>query len=341
MPRIRSKGKNVAYILPTGGQVAFRNHIAEVSDPATIRQILQGGDYALELEITRPIAEAKSILIIRGSGLGDVLLMTPILRHIKTIVNPTAELSYMAGQYKGLLDGNPYIDNVFDLSELPMDMVTRFDYQAKTTMCEFERDSNVLHRVDVFARTVEGLEIPLLDKHLDYYVKERERAWAEKVLPRTGQKTALMVLSATASNRMFMAEKLKAIANGLIVLGWKVILADNLSKGWEADGVLNLCRKTGIREVAALVDRCDVLISPDTGTYHIGAALDKPIVVYFGAIDYRLRLTHEKNIVLVAESADCYPCHRYDCHSPKCLRDIPAERVVAATEEAWGRWCKT
>ncbi|HLV81233.1 MAG TPA: glycosyltransferase family 9 protein [Chthonomonadaceae bacterium] len=48
---------------------------------------------------------------------------------------------------------------------------------------------------------------------------------------------------------------------------------------------LNLAGQTGLKELAALLERCAVQISGDTGSAHIAAALGRPVVALFGPTD--------------------------------------------------------
>lgn len=55
------------------------------------------------------------ILILRFSSIGDIVLTTPVIRTLKQQI-PNAEIHYCTKkQYRGLLDSNPYVDQVHAL----------------------------------------------------------------------------------------------------------------------------------------------------------------------------------------------------------------------------------
>ena len=49
--------------------------------------------------------------------------------------------------------------------------------------------------------------------------------------------------------------------------------------------VLNLAGVFNLREAAALIDRLDILITPDTGPLHVAAAMKTPIIALYGVAD--------------------------------------------------------
>ena len=46
--------------------------------------------------------------------------------------------------------------------------------------------------------------------------------------------------------------------------------------------VYNKLGKTTLREMAALLQACDVVVSCDTGALHMAIALNRPVVALFG-----------------------------------------------------------
>ena len=161
-------------LLLQGHEIYFRNYTAEVPDNLG-KIILQKGDYMVFLNTYRPLNQAQNILLIRESGLGDALMVTPIARLIKQEVNPGANIHVMAGEFCCLWQGNPYIVGAYNSDTLPGDATNRFDYLAKFNSVEFENDSNFVHRIDVFGARIPGLPLPIKNKHMDYYVTQKKR----------------------------------------------------------------------------------------------------------------------------------------------------------------------
>jgi heptosyltransferase-2 len=83
---------------------------------------------------------------------------------------------------------------------------------------------------------------------------------------------------------------------------------------------------------AALVQRCNALVTGDTMAMHVAIAADVPCVVLFGP-------TCEQEIDLygrgekVRTSLPCAPCYSRHCdRSPNCMDDVSVERVLAAVQ---------
>lgn len=99
--------------------------------------------------------------------------------------------------------------------------------------------------------------------------------------------------------------------------------------------VLNLAGRLSLKELCALISRCDLYISNDTGPLHFAAALDVPLVGIFGPgylIRFDPRYISDKAVV-VQGHAPCAPCDRLVCASRECLLRIPAARVIEAAQK--------
>jgi heptosyltransferase-2 len=96
--------------------------------------------------------------------------------------------------------------------------------------------------------------------------------------------------------------------------------------------IIDLCGKLNVKETAALMMRCRVFISNDTGPMHIAAALNVPLVAIFGPGDitrYDPRKISDRVTVLY-KKAPCAPCVRHRCNDMKCLKSVSPEEVAEA-----------
>ena len=100
--------------------------------------------------------------------------------------------------------------------------------------------------------------------------------------------------------------------------------------------VVNLCGKTSLVELGSLLQEMDLAITVDSGPMHMAAAAGRPVLAVFGATDPKRTGPYgEKHRVVVMEGLKCRPCFSDWCarHDLACLRDLPAERVVAQAME--------
>jgi heptosyltransferase-2 len=89
-----------------------------------------------------------------------------------------------------------------------------------------------------------------------------------------------------------------------------------------------------------LVQRCNLLITNDTGPRHYAVAFDVPVVVIMGPTDPRYTNTCLDRTRIVRKELDCSPCHRKVCpRQHECMRQIRPAQVLDAAEQVLGR-CK-
>jgi heptosyltransferase-2 len=88
---------------------------------------------------------------------------------------------------------------------------------------------------------------------------------------------------------------------------------------------------TTIRELMAVVKRCRLLITNDTGPMHIAAACGVPVVAVFGPTDWRTTAPYGQERSIVREAVDCAPCLLRECPiDHRCMTRISVDRVYEA-----------
>ncbi len=93
-----------------------------------------------------------------------------------------------------------------------------------------------------------------------------------------------------------------------------------------------------LKELAALLLRCRLLITNDTGTMHLAAAQSVPLVAIFGPgylKRYDPRVLSAQSRVVFTETP-CAPCDRTVCADARCLGGISVEQVLNETLRALG-----
>jgi heptosyltransferase II len=114
-------------------------------------------------------------------------------------------------------------------------------------------------------------------------------------------------------------------------------LAAQLSQAAADIKSVNLCGKLNLKQLLALIKRCDLFISNDTGPMHIAAALKTPQVAIFGPGDiirFDPRNISQKAVVVYKKPLDCLlPCNKVKCSSIACLKAVSVEDVVVAVLE--------
>jgi heptosyltransferase-2 len=96
--------------------------------------------------------------------------------------------------------------------------------------------------------------------------------------------------------------------------------------------VADLCGRLTLKELGALISRCHLYISNDTGPMHMAASLKVPLVAIFGPgkmAYFDPRYISEKAVVLF-KGAECAPCEKVACDDLKCLKAVMPDEVVRA-----------
>lgn len=93
--------------------------------------------------------------------------------------------------------------------------------------------------------------------------------------------------------------------------------------------------KTDIPQLAALIKRCGVFITPDSAPLHIAAAMQVPTIALFGPTDSRRHIPPAARLSVIEKKPACAPCYSSKCRMPThmCMNEITPEEVLAKVEE--------
>ncbi|MDD5687080.1 MAG: lipopolysaccharide heptosyltransferase II [Elusimicrobia bacterium] len=101
---------------------------------------------------------------------------------------------------------------------------------------------------------------------------------------------------------------------------------------------INLAGKTTIKQLAALIKKCKIFITNDSGPMHIAAAFNVPTVAVFGPTVKELGFfPYSKKAVVIEKDIPCRPCGR---HGPnkcpqgdfKCMNEVSVDDVFKAVK---------
>ncbi len=99
-------------------------------------------------------------------------------------------------------------------------------------------------------------------------------------------------------------------------------------------GAVNVCGMTGLGEALALIKRCQLFVSNDSGLMHVAAALRVPTVAIFGSTDPLATGPRGKNARIVKQNMECSPCLKPECPvGYKCLLSIQTDDVWREIED--------
>ncbi len=94
---------------------------------------------------------------------------------------------------------------------------------------------------------------------------------------------------------------------------------------------VDLTGKTGLLQLAALLEKCRLLVTNDTGTMHVAAAVGIPVVAIFGSTDPVTTGPFGEGHVIVKKDVPCSPCLKRICPTDhRCMTAITVDDVEAA-----------
>lgn len=212
--------------------------------------------------------------------------------------------------------------------------------------------------LDYYAALVGLLGAVCRDRRLALPVAAADAAAAERLLAEAGllpkrTRKPLVMLNPGSSfgpSKMWDPRRFAALADllvqrrgaGIIINAAPAerLVAAEAAEAMRHPATLNLARHANsIGLVKALLRRCDLLVTNDTGARHLAAAMGTGVVTLFGSTDpewSRIDYTRER---IVRVEVECSPCQKKLCQQPagpfyhQCMERISPEVVLAAAEE--------
>jgi heptosyltransferase II len=147
--------------------------------------------------------------------------------------------------------------------------------------------------------------------------------------------------AAFGSAKRWYPERFAEVA-GRLAAAWnaKTVIFGGPGETDIADGIerhlsgrcCNLAGTTNLRELMALIQRCNFLVTNDSGPMHIAAALGVPLVAIFGSTDHATTSPYTDRAVIVRKDVDCAPCKLRECPTDhRCMTAVTANDVVQAS----------
>jgi len=261
-------------------------------------------------------------LIIRFSSIGDIILTTPVVRHLRKQVE-NAEIHYLTkGSYASLLEANPYIDKVHSydgnmkscisiLKEEQFDYVIDLHHNTRSARIKYElkriaftvdklnwkkwlyvtfkrdRMPNI-HMVDRNLDTIQSYIEYRDELGLDYFIPEKEKISSASLPESFRQAYVGFSIGAQHETKKLPLESLvklcRKLKHPIIILGGPgdKTTGEAIVSALPGKKILNACGQYNIHQSASLVRQAKVLITHDTGLMHIGAAFQLKIISIWG-----------------------------------------------------------
>lgn len=294
-------------------------------------------------------------LLIRFSSLGDVSLITPVIKNIK-LNDPHAIIDILTKKrYTPLFENNPDVnmvlnsfsrkfqyDYLIDLHNNLRSNIYKYLFPAKNRLvynnASYARRIylHTKHKTDILKKNVierylEPLEMigyktELLKPRI--YVSDQERENVRKLIP---DSESYIVISPGAKweTKEWIIENYANLAVRIIrelkyyvvLVGTEndIALSEQIYKGVGLlkSHMLDLTGKTSIRKLISVIDKAKLLVTTDSGPMHIGWSLGKKIITLFGPTVKEFGFQpFSENVIIIEKDMQCRPCSLHG--SKKC-----------------------
>ncbi|OGI17793.1 MAG: hypothetical protein A2255_04570 [Candidatus Melainabacteria bacterium RIFOXYA2_FULL_32_9] len=316
----------------------------------------------------------KKVLIFRFGAIGDVVHSTALYRSLKKY-DQNLSIHYLTGKVPSLLlENDTYLDKIWitegksykDLAKLAkelkkekFDLCINLQPSIRTRIFSFLVGSKLIltynktfkiHAVKNFWITAKPLfRDILLDKEINIFIPEETKEKISKILNTEKKIIGFNMGSNSArQGRKWPIEHWKELAKRIIdKYDCEIVLTGSLEDREISETLLDIspkiksfCGKLNILENAALLSRCNILISGDTGPLHIATAVKTPVIGLYGSMPVlRTGPYGESNSVLFSDR-NCIPCNRRKCKLTKkqelytpCMEDITPDKVFNIIEK--------
>ena len=204
-----------------------------------------------------------------------------------------------------------------------------------------------IHEIDYYLAILQGAFLEPDGRGLTLILTDQERSRAEDILSNcdiTGEEILVGVNPGSTYGlaKRWPPERYAALCDK-IQNTWAARIVIFGGSGEEATGrqisalmkhrCVNLCGKTTLREAVALIEKCQLFVTNDSGLMHVASALDVPLVAIFGSTNPTTTGPIGLRNRIIRVPVPCSPCLKTECpEDHRCMKEITVDTVYAAAD---------
>ncbi|MEW6127385.1 MAG: lipopolysaccharide heptosyltransferase II [Acidobacteriota bacterium] len=185
------------------------------------------------------------------------------------------------------------------------------------------------------------------------YLTEADRRFAQTFLQANGNRNLILGIqpgtSPTMRWKQWSLEKYRELIERLVkeqpdaqivLFGApnEAAMIQELAEGINGNIVI-AAGKTTVKQVAALIERCNLLVCNDSGLMHVAVAVQTPVVAIYGPTDFNRTAPLGSEHSIIRHKMSCSPCFKLSgdatvkaCPHHDCLNSIAADEVYYQVE---------
>ncbi len=215
-----------------------------------------------------------------------------------------------------------------------------FFYNLKVS---FDKDS---HEVESNINLAQKLGIEVKDKSSYIFRSMEDKNFARKIFAQHNLEGKLVIGMHPGSGihqaefRRWPKERFALVADWLvnnystsvIIFGGpeEISLANDINELMKSNPLI-MTGKTTLNEAAALIEKCSLFISNDSGLLHAACAVNTPAIGIYGPTNYKRTGPYSDSAIIARKELECSPCYKrgeIECKRLDCFKLITVEDVL-------------
>jgi heptosyltransferase-1 len=197
--------------------------------------------------------------------------------------------------------------------------------------CSWEMD----HAVERYLKIATALGCPDGPVQTTLVVGDEDRRYIQSLLP-PGLRYAVLMPGTLWETKRLPAERFAELVRPLKEkFGLATVLAGSPADSQFASLIpadFNLCGKTNLRQIVALLERADLVVANDTGPMHMAAALGRPLVTPYGPTSPIRTGPFGRMDSVIQLDLRCSPCYSRTCSHQSCMQWIDTESLLSLAQ---------
>ena len=204
-----------------------------------------------------------------------------------------------------------------------------------------------IHEIDYYLTILKGAFLELDGRDLTIVVTDKERSRAEDILANYGVTGRDVLVGVNPGStygpaKRWPPERYAALcdkiqtnrAARIIIFGGSVEEATGRQiSALMKHGCIDLCGRTTLREAVALIEKCQLFVTNDSGLMHVASAFDVPLVAIFGSTNPITTGPSSSRSRIIRVPVPCSPCLKPECpEDHSCMKEITIDQVYAAAD---------
>ncbi|MBW1802378.1 MAG: hypothetical protein JRJ85_16820 [Deltaproteobacteria bacterium] len=250
------------------------------------------------------IQRGARVVIIRGGGIGDVLMSLPAIRELKRHLPDDTHITLSTFR-----SNVPLFENIPELDAVTAQPMTLARFMEMDYYAEFNdpnSEMSSMHMIDFYIKSIgldpakthdKSISLPigsLFDQNVAELIKEAGRSFRSTVylnglasdMMRDLPPSTLLTFPENLKDHLFIFPKSYSERYGQKV-------SDITARA----NVLHLDTIDSLSGYLTALHSCDAVVTTDSSSYHIAAALNKPCLAIFGPISANLRTTYYPGVI--------------------------------------------